>query len=188
MILWKVWSITAPLLSRPCGAFVPSYDAMHDWVKRNVCFSFVQEPVTISMWSPRHMNLDSSLVPYAACGWSSSLLLSAARMKDVFDIENCFLCNSTERKNVVLLIWRFWTPVKSQVLTSRRFLTNRVKWHFIVPLTHGPWFNLVKVWWRLCSVVFDNPEGPVAVCRQLILCLCRNPSFSRSSRSVAQRW
>lgn len=55
------------------------------------------------------------------------------------------------------------------------------KWHLIVPRLHaGLDFYLVKVWWRgwWCAAVFNNPEGLVAECRWLFLCLCGNPHLS----------
>lgn len=150
-----MWHSVVILSSIVCtlGVFVPSYDTMHERVKYNICFFFFShEPMNISTWSPRHMNistLDSSICDYAAhYGWSSSLLLSAARREDAFLKENCGLWLHRSGRS----LW-FW-PDASEHQSSFNILElldsslQPATWSGI-SLSH--WFTdsgLDLIWWR----------------------------------------
>lgn len=100
-------------------------------------------------------------------GWISAVFLSAEwvfrnmqinKEEDVWDFD--------------LRVFHEWSL---NILKIPRSLLHAVMWRGI-SLSHRftrPWFNLPKVWW--CAVVFNNPEGPIAVCRRR--CLFRNPCY-----------
>lgn len=102
-------------------------------------------------------------------GWISAVFLS-----DGWIFRNIQINKEEDVWDFDLRVFHEWTL---NILKISRSLLHPVMWRGI-SLSHRftrPWFDLPKVWWCVGCVVFNNPEGPIAVCRRR--CLCRNPCY-----------